>query len=217
MKRFALFDLDGTLTDSRPGIVNSIVYCLDYFGITVEDTESLRSWLGPPLSDSMHRYCGFNREKAQVGIKKYREYFDKKGIFENSVYPGISEMLEKLKICGYAILLATSKPEAAARRILAYFDLERYFDYIGGASDDDSRAVKADVIRYVLETAGITDVTKAVMIGDRRHDIIGAKENSLESIGVLYGYGDEGELETAGADWLVKDTEELCQLLLEKF
>lgn len=217
MKRYVLFDLDGTLTDSRPGIVNSIVYCLKHFDIEVEDTESLRPWLGPPLVESMERYYGFDREKALLGVLKYREYFDEKGIFENSVYPGVREMLEALKSAGYLIYMATSKPEEAARRIAAHFELDHYFDYIGGASDDANRSEKADVISYVLSVTGVENRSEAVMVGDRKHDIIGAVENGLESIGVLYGYGDENELKKAGAGRIVKDPQELCQILLQKF
>ncbi len=212
-KKYVLFDLDGTLTDSREGIINSIEYMLGFYGIMVEDRESLLPWLGPPLKDSLMKYYGFDERKALEGVEKYREYFDRQGIFENRVYPGIEDMLACLKEKGYILLVATSKPEPAAIRVLEHFDLAKYFDYIGGATLDDSRVKKGDVIRYVLERQGIRDKALAVMTGDREHDICGAKENGLEAVGVLYGYGSPGELTGAGADYLVKTPDDLVKLL----
>jgi len=217
MKRYILFDLDGTLTESGRGIANSIIYMLNDFGIEVEDRESLRAWMGPPLVDSMQLFYGFDREKALRGVEKYREYFNTKGMYENEVYPGVPEMLAALKEKGYGIYMATSKPEAAARKIAEHFDLAGYFDYIGGASNDDSRGKKGDVIRYVLETAGITDKDAVIMVGDREHDVIGARQNGLETVGVLYGYGSRNELLDAGAEWVVDSVEALEQFLFDKF
>lgn len=217
MKRYILFDLDGTLTDSGSGIANSVIYMLKHFGIEVEDRDSLRAWMGPPLADSMQLFYGFDREKALLGVEKYREYFNDRGMYENLVYAGVPKMLAALKEQGYGIYMATSKPETAARKIAEYFDLAGYFDYIGGASDDDSRVKKGDVIRYVLETAGITDKDAAVMVGDREHDVLGAKQNGLETIGVLYGYGSQKELQDAGAEWILDSVEALEQFLFDKF
>ncbi len=121
MKKYVLFDLDGTLTDSREGILNSIEYMLEYYGIHVEDREQLVPWLGPPLKDSLMKYYGFSQEKALEGVEKYREYFDRQGIFENRVYPGIEEMLGRLRNMGCHLMVATSKPEVAARRVLEHF------------------------------------------------------------------------------------------------
>lgn len=207
MKKYVLFDLDGTLTDSREGILNSIEYMLAYYGIHVETREQLTPWLGPPLKDSLMKYYGFDREKALEGVEKYREYFDRQGIFENRVYPGIQEMLGKLRTMGCQLLVATSKPEVAARRVLEHFRLDPYFTYIGGATLDDSRVKKGDVIRYVLDTNGIIHLEEAVMVGDREHDVRGARENGLQVIGVLYGYGSRQELEAAGADWIAESVE----------
>ena len=209
MKKYVLFDLDGTLTDSREGILNSIEYMLEYYGIHVEDQEQLVPWLGPPLKDSLMKYYGFSQEKALEGVEKYREYFDRQGIFENRVYPGIEEMLGRLRNMGCHLMVATSKPEVAARRVLEHFRLDSYFDYIGGATLDDSRVNKADVIRYVLDTNGITCGKETVMVGDREHDVRGARENGLQVIGALYGYGSREELEEAGADWIAKTVEEI--------
>lgn len=211
-KQYVLFDLDGTLTDSQDGILNSIEYALHHFGIVVDRT-ALRPWLGPPLVDSLMKYHGFGREQALEGVKKFREYFDVKGIFENRVYDGIEALLARLQAEGYILMTATSKPEVAARRIADHFNLTRYFTFIGGASLDDSRVRKADVIRYVLETNQIDDLASVMMVGDRENDILGAKQNGLESIGVLYGYGDRDELEAAGADHIAETVEDIIRFL----
>lgn len=213
MKKYILFDLDGTLTDSQDGILNSIEYMLDFYGIHVEDRESLRPWLGPPLKDSLMKYYGFSREKALEGVDKYREYFDRQGIFENQVYEGVEALLKRLKAKGCQLFVATSKPEPAARRVLEHFRLDSYFTYIGGATLNDSRVGKGDVIRYVLETNGITDLDQVLMVGDREHDMIGAKQNGLAAAGVLYGYGSREELLGAGADYLAETPGEIAELV----
>lgn len=212
-KKYVLFDLDGTLTDSQEGIMNSIEYALRHFGIQVEDRSVLRPWLGPPLVDSLMKYHGFDRERALEGVKKYREYFDVKGIFENRVYAGIETLLGQLQSEGYILMTATSKPEVAARRIADHFNLTRFFTFIGGATLDDSRVHKGDVIRYVLETNHIGDLSAVMMVGDRENDIRGARQNGLESIGVLYGYGDRRELEAAGADHIAECAEDIAKYL----
>lgn len=212
-KKYVLFDLDGTLTDSQEGIMNSIEYALDYFGIQVEDRAALRPWLGPPLVDSLMKYHGFDREQALKGVEKYREYFDIKGIFENRVYDGMEELLAGLQAEGYILMTATSKPEVAAKRITDHFGLTKYFTFVGGASLDDSRVHKGDVIRYVLESNQIQDLSEVMMVGDRENDIMGAKQNGLESIGVLYGYGSRDELEAAGADHIAETVEDIARYL----
>lgn len=214
-KKYVLFDLDGTLTDSREGIVNSIEYMLRHYQIAVKDRSELQPWLGPPLKESLMKYFGFAEDKALEGVAVYREYFDRQGIFENRVYPGVEDMLRCLKEQGYQLFVATSKPETAAVRVLEHFGLAEYFDYIGGATLDDSRVRKGDVVRYVLETCGVEEKTQALMVGDREHDVQGAKENSLETAGVLYGYGSYEELTEAGADYLVESPEGLVKLLKE--
>lgn len=212
-KKYILFDLDGTLTDSREGIIHSIEYMLRHYEIGLRDRSEFQAWLGPPLKESLMKYCGFSEEKALEGVNVYREYFDRKGIFENRVYPGVKKMLEGLKEQGFLLLLATSKPETAAVRVMKHFRLDSYFTYIGGATLDDSRVKKGDVIRYVLKACGVDEAAQAVMVGDREHDVYGAKENGLEVIGVLYGYGSREELTRAGADELVENPEALLQIL----
>lgn len=212
-KKYVLFDLDGTLTDSQDGIMNAIEYALESYGIRVKDRDSLRPFLGPPLSESMQKYCGFDSVKAVEAVEKFREHYNTKGKFENKVYPGVESMLKAVQGAGCRLYVATSKPEQVAREILEHFGLAGYFDYIGGATPDDSRVKKSDVVRYVMETAGISKPDEAVMVGDRKHDILGAKENGLEAVGVLYGYGDRQELEAAGADYLAEQAEEIIRFL----
>lgn len=207
-----LFDLDGTLTDPGLGITNSVAYALKRYGIEVSDRESLYSFIGPPLSDSFMKYYGFSEEKSMEAITVYREYFRDKGIFENEVYRGIPELLEKIKELGKTTVLATSKPEEFAVRILQHFELMKYFDIVAGASMDEKRNKKGDVIRYALNKGNLSP-EKAVMVGDREHDILGAKENGLPSIGVLYGYGDRDELQNAGADYIAETVEDIFAYL----
>lgn len=211
-KKYVLFDLDGTLTDSQDGILNAIEYALAHYGITVADRSSLRPFLGPPLSDSMRRYYGFGEEQAVEAVEIFREYYNVKGMFENRVYPGVEDMLKALQARGCKLFVATSKPEQVARDILGHFGLAGYFLFIGGATPDDSRVKKGDVVRYVLENAGVADHSQAIMVGDREHDVLGAKENGLESIGALYGYGSREELLKAGVDYLADSTEALAAL-----
>lgn len=212
-KKYVFFDLDGTLTDSREGILNSIEYMLKHFDIRVADRSGLRVWLGPPLMESLEKYQGFSKEKAWEGVLKYREYFDEKGIFENRVYEGIAELMETLRARGCSLMLTTSKPEIAARRVMDHFDLTKYFDYVGGASQDTSRVKKGDVIRYVMETNHITDPDEVIMVGDRENDVAGAHQNYVKAIGVLYGYGTREELDTAGADYIAETVEDVADII----
>lgn len=216
-KSYILFDLDGTLTDPMVGITKSVQYALRSYGIDEPDLEKLIPFIGPPLKDSFMKFYGFPEEQAKEGIGRYREYFTAKGIFENQVYDGIPRMLERLKAAGKILLIATSKPELFARQILEYFELEQYFDFIGGASMDEVRVRKGDVIAYVLETMKVSDISQAVMVGDREHDILGAKENGMDSVGVLFGYGGEEELKAAGAGKIAATVEELGDVLLDDF
>ena len=209
-----LFDLDGTLTDPGEGITNSVAYALRKYGIEVSDRSELYKFIGPPLKDSFMKYYGFDEDKAEEAIAYYREYFRDTGIFENRVYEGVEDMLRGLHADGKRIVLATSKPEEFAIRILEHFGLRKYFTVVAGASMDSSRSKKGDVIAYAISLCESFDKYTAVMVGDREHDIIGAKENGLKSIGVLYGYGDEKELKTAGADYIVSSPIEVLSLIL---
>lgn len=207
--RYFLFDLDGTVTDPGVGITNSVMYALSKFGIEEGDRRKLYRFIGPPLADSFRDFYGFTTEEAQAGVGFYREYYSEKGMLENVLYPGMEELLARMKADGKILIMATSKPEFFARQIVEYFHLEKYFDFIAGATMDQSRVKKGDVIAYALEQCGITDRETALMIGDRKHDIEGARENGLDSMGVLYGYGSREELEEAGAVYIVETVEEI--------
>lgn len=213
--KYFLFDLDGTLTDPAEGITRSVSHALAHFGIHVEDRTKLYPFIGPPLKDSFREFYGFSESQIPEAEEKYREYFAEKGIFENKIYPGIKELLASLKENGARILLATSKPDAFAERILEHFHIKEFFDFIGGATMDGTRSEKKDVVRYTLASGGINDPSETVMIGDRRHDIEGAQANGLDSIGVLWGYGNEEEFQKAGATYIVQDIKGLFSLLSE--
>ena len=214
-KTHILFDLDGTLTDPGMGITNSVAHALARFGITVTDRTQLYRFIGPPLMDSFMEYYGFTEEQATEAVKVYREYFADKGWAENTVYEGIEAMLSELVAAGKILLVATSKPQVFAERILIHFGLDKYFAHICGVALQAPRGYsKADVIREALSLAGVTDLATAVMVGDRHHDIDGAKTVGLDSIGVLYGYGDREEHEAAGADAIAESVAELKTALL---
>ena len=204
-----LFDLDGTLTDSGPGITNSVAYALKKWGIIENDVNKLKKFVGPPLDTSFAKYYGFSKEKCVQAIQYYREYYLTKGIDENRVYDGIEELLKWLRAAGRRAIVATSKPEPSAVHVLEYFHIDSYFDIIAGATMDGSRVEKSDVIRYALDRAGIRDLAGVVMVGDRENDIQGAKMNGLDSIGVLYGYGSREELVEAGAMQTAQTVEDL--------
>ncbi len=208
-----LFDLDGTLTDPGVGITNSVAYALKKWGIKVADRTTLYPFIGPPLVDSFQRFFGFSTEQSEQAVVYYREYFREKGMFENEVYEGVEEMLRTLKAAGKRLVIATSKPEEFAVKILEHFGLARYFEYIVGATMDSSRSKKGDVIAYALKSCNITDRADAVMVGDREHDVLGAKENGLDSIGVLFGYGSREELEKAGATYVAETVEDILEFV----
>ena len=215
-KSYILFDLDGTLTDPGMGITNSVMHALAHFGITVTDRDQLYRFIGPPLMDSFMEYYGFTEEQAKEAVKVYREYFADKGWAENTAYEGIGDLLSTLVAAGKTLLVATSKPQVFAERILTHFGLDKYFTHICGVALQAPRGYsKADVIREALAKADVTDLNTAVMVGDRHHDIDGAKAVGVDSIGVLYGYGDREEHETAGADAIAESVDALGKLLLK--
>ena len=214
-KTYILFDLDGTLTDPGEGITNSVAHALAHYGISVADRSRLYRFIGPPLMDSFMEYYDFTEEQATEAVKVYREYFADRGWAENTVYDGIEALLGELVSAGKVLLVATSKPQAFAERILVHFGLDRYFTVICGAPMHAPRGYgKADVIREALAKAGVTDLSSAVMVGDRHHDIDGARAVGIASAGVLYGYGDRGEHEAAGADAIAESVDALKEILL---
>jgi phosphoglycolate phosphatase len=214
-KEYILFDLDGTLTDPKLGITKSVAYALNKFGIEVENLDTLEKFIGPPLMQSFQEYYGFSQEKARLAVEKYREYFGDKGLFENYVYDGIEKMLANLNANGKTLILATSKPTYFAAIILEHFRLYEYFKFVAGSELDETRVEKAEVISYALEQCNIPDLEKVIMVGDRKHDMIGADLVGIDSVGVLYGYGGRNELESAKANYIVSNVTELEHLLLD--
>lgn len=210
--RYCLFDLDGTLMDPGMGITNSVMYALKKFDIIVSDREKLYPFIGPPLLESFQKYYDFSASQANEAIEYYREYFRAGGIFENTVYEGIPEMLRELKRRGVYVALSTSKPYEFALEILKHFDLYQYFDYLGAATMDGRISRKEDVIHHLLDDLEIEDKSCVLMVGDRDQDINGAKANDLASAGVLWGYGSFDELQDAGADYLLEQPGELLEL-----
>ncbi len=208
-----LFDLDGTLTDPKVGITKSVQYALKKLGIYEEDLESLSKFIGPPLRNSFREYYLMDETRVQKAIEYYREYYSPYGIFENEIYPEIPILLQDLKTAGKILIVATSKPTVFAEKILHHFDIHQYFDSVIGSNLDETRTTKEEVIEYALTTIGDADKKKIVMIGDRKHDIIGAKINHIDSIGVTYGYGSLEELQIEKPTHLVNDVEGLRNLL----
>lgn len=213
-KTIILFDLDGTLTDPAAGITKSVDYALRYFGIHTDNLNSLCKFIGPPLKESFMRYYGFDETQALLAVEKYREYFKDKGIFENELIDGMDGLLRRLAVDGRRLIVATSKPKVFADIILKHFDLMKYFSLVCGSELDGTRVMKSEVIRYALEGAGACDLSKAVMVGDREHDVIGAADAGIDSIGVLFGYGSPEELRTAGATLIAENAEELGNILI---
>lgn len=210
MYQYILFDLDGTLTDPKEGITKCVQYALKYFGIEA-DTEDLVDFIGPPLLESFQKYYHLDDEQGHMALKKYRERFSDIGIFENGVYPGIAELLSTLKAQGRGIALATSKPGVYAKRILERYELLPYFDVVVGSELDGRRTDKGEVITEALRQLKIREKQKpeVLMIGDRLHDMVGAGKNQIDKLGVYYGYAHHGELESAGADYIVHTVDEL--------
>lgn len=186
MIKYILFDLDGTLTDSGTGIINSAIYALGKFGITIKDRKELFPFIGPPLSESFRDLFGIPEEQVPLEIQYYREDYNVKGIYENEVYEGIRETLEELTNLGYKLIIATSKPDYLAEIVLKHFDLIKYFSYISGAVKD-IRSTKFEVINHALTYNNIASLDEVIMVGDRKYDVIGANENNIRSIAVLYG------------------------------
>lgn len=217
MKRYTylFFDLDGTITDSAPGIINSVAYAFDKMGIAYTSKEGLRRYIGPPLVEEFMRDFAVSEARAREIVAAFREYFAARGIFENALYAHIPQLLEKLKAAGYTLVLATSKPEHFARQILAHFDIDRYFAFIGGsAPNEEARAAKPEVLSYCMASLGGLSAADCVMIGDRKYDVAGAFALGMDAIGVAYGYGSIEELRAAGATYIARTVEELKLLLI---
>ena len=208
-----LFDLDGTLTDSGRGITNSVAYALDKYGISYKSKKELECFIGPPLALTFSSKFSLSKEEGEHLVSLYREYYSVKGIYQNDIYEGIPALLEALKKKGKRLILATSKPEFYAKKILEHFKLARYFDDICGATMTEERTKKDEVISYALDRNGITELGSAVMIGDREYDILGARAIGINSIGVLFGYGSLEELKNAGATHIAEKVEDILKFI----
>lgn len=206
-----IFDLDGTLTDSGEGITKCVRLALEHFGIPVKNLDDLRFFVGPPLRDSFVK-AGVPEDKVEEAVAVYRSRYTNVGLFENTPYSGIRELLEKLTALGYRLFVATSKPEEMAVRVLKKFDLFRYFEKICGATMDKSRDSKSAVIAYLL--AECSNGENAIMVGDTAFDVIGAAEHKIPTIGVSWGYGNAEEMKEAGAVSIANTPDELYFLLV---
>ena len=209
-----LFDLDGTLTDPKEGIVNSILYALEKLGIHENFVEELETFIGPPLRESFIQRYNLNTHAADKAMLFYREYFSAKGLFENKPYPGVAEMLDSLSSNSYKLFVATSKPTVYSIEILKYFKLDSYFKETIGSNLDNTRTNKSEVIEYAVSTNGLL-AERSIMIGDRKHDMIGAKNNSMKAIAVTYGYGSYEELLAYKPDYMVNNCREIEMLFLK--
>jgi phosphoglycolate phosphatase len=216
MRGSLLFDLDGTLTDPREGIVGSLRYALAELGLPAPSDDELSSFIGPPLHDSLRRLLGAERANSLPrALELYRERFGTVGMFENRVYPGIAEALAALGDAGWRLWVVTSKPSVFAAPILRHFDLTRHFAGVYGAELSGERSNKSELIAHFLRTEGVP-AERTTMIGDRRHDIAGARANGIRAFGVLWGYGTLDELIDAGADALYENVADLVGELTKK-
>jgi len=205
-----LFDLDGTLTDPKLGITKSVQYSLRKFDIHVEDPNTLIPFIGPPLANSYQEVYQFDADQANQAVAYYREYFKDTGIYENDVYPGIHQLLALLQEQGRQLIVATSKPTVFAKRVIEHFGLDKYFDEVCGSNLDGTMSDKAEIIQSILARYPV-EKDQAIMIGDRKHDVIGAKKNGIASIGVEYGYGSQDEIEQSQPTYILNDVNALIQ------
>ena len=211
--RYILFDLDGTIIDSKNGVVAAAKFALNKMGVPETKIVNLDRMIGPPLKSSFIDFFDLKDEFADTAVRYFREFYREKAIFDYEIYEGMVDVLEMLKRQGYTVALATSKPTVFAKRILEKSRLIHLFDCIVGANMDDSHADKAHIISTVIKELGIYNPEQAIMIGDRKYDIYGANAVGMESIGVIYSYGTFEEMQEAGASYIVNSVEELGNLL----
>ena len=205
--------MDGTISDPKIGITKAVQYALRSFGIHIDNADDLCKFIGPPLWNSFKDFYGFNEAQTKKAVEKYREYYTTQGLYENTLYDGMDAMLKKLKAQGKTLIIATSKPTVTAQRVLEYFNLQQYFTFVSGSELNGERSDKKEIIQYAIEKNRIENLSDCIMIGDRKHDIIGANGAGIDSIGVLYGYGNFDELTEAGAKFIVKNIAELSELI----
>lgn len=210
MYKVILFDLDGTLTESGEGITKSVQYALEKLGQPEPDLKKLEVFVGPPLLQQFMKYAGLDEETAVKAVEYYRERYTDIGIFENEVYPGVEDMLDKLRGKGYILAVASSKPERFVKKVLDHFDLTKYFQEIVGSEMNGGRTSKADVIEEALDRLHMADHRdQVVMVGDKEHDVFGARKAGLQCLAVSYGYGSEEELKNANPLKIVDSAQEV--------
>jgi len=211
--KVVLFDLDGTLSDPKIGITKSVQHALQKAGVMVNDLDELEPFIGPPLQVSFQEIYGFNDTQITQAIRDYRERFTERGMFENKLYEDIPALLAHLKQQGYILTIATSKPTVFAEQIIKYFQLESYFDLVVGSHLDGSRSAKGEIIAEVLQQLDSYPKDQFIMIGDRKYDLIGARENQIDAIGVTYGFGSLEELKNEEPTYIVDHVNDLLKYL----
>lgn len=210
------FDLDGTLSDPSAGLVEAYIYGFERMGIKdYGDKQSLRRYIGPPVYDEWKRDFKLTDDEAKKLLAYFREYYEIYGWWDNKLYPGIVDVLRELRAAGKKLILATSKPERTANRVVNFFDVAKYFDFIG-ASVDHVRDKKWQVLDYALNSVGCTDRSLAVMVGDRKYDKEGAELCGIDSLGVLYGHGSREEIDAAGFEYIAENVSDITRILLGK-
>ncbi len=210
MYKAILFDLDGTITASGEGITKCVQYAMQRLGVWEPDLRKLEAFIGPPLLEQFMSFCGFTKEQAECAVEYYRERYEKTGIYENRLYKGIPELLAHLRDAGYILAVASSKPEHYVRKILEYFQVAGYFHVIVGADIDHGRSRKEQVVAEALQRLQLADASQeAIMVGDREHDVYGARQMGLDCVAVTYGYGTKEELKHAGPLAMVNSIDEL--------
>ena len=215
MKKYKViaFDLDGTLSNPERGQLTGFEYAFKKHGISYPSREWLKRYIGPPIHDFWQKDFGLTLDKVIEMIETYREYYNVYGWRENDLYEGVHEALAALKEKGYTLVVATGKPEGVANKILRFFGLTKYFAFIGGATEDDSRHRKADILKFVLDNIG-AKADETVLVGDRKFDAEGANALGADSIGVTWGHGSLSELEEASFGYIVSSPDELLKLFM---
>lgn len=210
---YIFFDLDGTMIDSGDGITLSVQYALKKMGIIEKELSALKVFVGPPLKDSFMYYYGFSDDEAEKAISYYRIYYESRCILRCWPYKRVEKLLSFIENTGRKAVIATSKPELFARRIVQHLHMSEMFEYIAGASMDGKIVKKSDVIAYAMKEIGADDPSRILMVGDRKYDVIGARANGIKTAGVLYGYGSYPELLDAGADYIAQNVSELAEVI----
>ncbi len=215
MKKYDViaFDLDGTLTNPERGLIASFEYAFKKMGIDYGERSALKRFIGPPIYEEWQREFGFTPEEASEALLIFREFFSVYGWWDNELYPGVPEMLSEIKKMGKKIILATSKPEIFAKKIVRLFDIEKYFDFVGGAATDKTRDKKHEVLKYSLDSIGVTDYTSVILVGDRVYDAEGARALGIDSMGVLYGHGSYEEINSSGFTLIAKNVYDITEIL----